>query len=236
MFSSGERAGTEWSSRLPKQARGNGDCKGSLSRIRGRPACHAWNLLPSFPCLLLLPLVFSSSFPFKPERGFPTALPQYIPTPASAVLSPRAFPSLEPVLPLPCPAAAGLVSKAEHPPFLLGSPLHLSLSVEALPIHEVSPPEHLGHSRQQSLLSAQTGLQWGAQRWVTTQRPPPSPLSRTRGAGGGNSAPINHTVASDWGTDAASETLGHAGHPAGVGSGCMARGREAGTCQPPGRT
>lgn len=105
--------GEGWSRRelqTTEQARGNGDCKGSLSRIRGRPACHACNLLPSSACLLLLPSVFSSSFPFKPECGFPScfapAPSQHIPAPASAVLLSQslALPSLPCSLLSPSPA------------------------------------------------------------------------------------------------------------------------------------
>lgn len=112
MFSSGERAGAGWSSRLPEQARGNGDCKGSLSRIRGRPACHAWNLLPSSLCLLLLPLVFSSSFPLKPECGFPScfapALSQHIPAPASVALLSQSLPFSAACSPLSLPSHSQL--------------------------------------------------------------------------------------------------------------------------------
>lgn len=154
MFSSGERAGAGWSSRLPEQARGNGDCKGALSRIRGRPACHAWNLLPSsLPALL--PLVFSSSFPFKPERGFPScfapALSQHIPAPASAALL-----FLSPPFPVVCSPPAllshsqllGCFPRLSIPLFSWAPPYTPHSLQRPLPIHEASPLEHFGHRQQ----------------------------------------------------------------------------------------
>ena len=97
---SGETAGAGWSSRLPKQACGNSDGKESLSKIIGRPARHAYSLLPSSPCLLLLPLVFSSPPPSSwsvDSRLSQTLCPRTSPAyPGSSL---RSIPLPEPFLP-----------------------------------------------------------------------------------------------------------------------------------------
>lgn len=172
MFSSGERAGAGGSSRLRSRHVGMVTAKealaGSEADLLVMPGISSHHL----PACSSSPRCFPLPSPSSRSVDFPAALPQYLPSTSQLqplqCCSPRASPSLQPALPLPCPVTP---SCREFPrlsiPFFSWAPPYPPRSLQRLlPTHEASPLEQLGHRQTADPAECPN---WAPQRWVTTQ-------------------------------------------------------------------